>query len=89
MTLVITPVVGIGAKGNRSAGIDFSYYPGTGADAVVFVTEWNEFRDLDLDKMKSLMKANIVIDCRNIYEPPRMKELEFKYHSVGRLPAGD
>jgi UDPglucose 6-dehydrogenase len=61
----------------------------TGADAVVFVTEWNEFRDLDLDKMKSLMKANIVVDCRNIYEPPRMKELGFRYHSVGRLPAGD
>jgi UDPglucose 6-dehydrogenase len=61
----------------------------TGADAVVFVTEWNEFRDLDLKKMKSLMKANIVIDCRNIYEPPRMKELGFRYHSVGRLPAGD
>jgi UDPglucose 6-dehydrogenase len=57
-----------------------------GADAAVFVTEWNEFRDLDLDKIKSLMKSPVLIDCRNIYEPPRMKELGFEYFSVGRRP---
>jgi UDPglucose 6-dehydrogenase len=55
-----------------------------GADAAVFVTEWNEFRDLDLDKLKSRMKSPVVVDCRNIYEPSRMRELGFKYHSVGR-----
>jgi UDPglucose 6-dehydrogenase len=53
-------------------------------DAAVFVTEWNEFRDLDLDKVKSLMKSQVVIDCRNIYEPSRMRDLGFTYHSVGR-----
>jgi UDPglucose 6-dehydrogenase len=57
-----------------------------GADAAVFVTEWNEFRDLDLVKIKRLMKSPVLIDCRNIYEPPRMKELGFKYFSVGRRP---
>ncbi|MFH1312600.1 MAG: UDP-glucose/GDP-mannose dehydrogenase family protein [Candidatus Eisenbacteria bacterium] len=57
-----------------------------GVDAAVFVTEWNEFRDLDLVKIKSLMKAPVLIDCRNIYEPPRMKELGFEYFSVGRTP---
>lgn len=55
-----------------------------GADAAVFVTEWNEFRDLDLEKVKSLLKSPIIVDCRNIYEPRRMRDLGFKYHSVGR-----
>ena len=53
-------------------------------DGAVFVTEWNEFRDLDLDKVKDLMKSPTIIDCRNIYEPARMKELGFRYFSVGR-----
>jgi UDPglucose 6-dehydrogenase len=57
-----------------------------GADVAVFVTEWNEFRDLDLDKVKRRMKAPVIVDCRNIYEPSRMMELGFKYHSVGRAP---
>lgn len=53
-------------------------------DAAVFVTEWNEFRDLDLIKIKTLMKSPILIDCRNIYEPERMQKFGFQYHSVGR-----
>ena len=57
-----------------------------GADVAVFVTEWNEFRDLDLVKIKSLMKSPVIVDCRNIYEPPRMKDLGFEYSSVGRRP---
>ncbi|MGD9141661.1 MAG: UDP-glucose/GDP-mannose dehydrogenase family protein [bacterium] len=56
----------------------------TGADIVVFVTEWNEFMDLDFEKMKSLMENHTVVDCRNIYEPERMAELGFRYFSVGR-----
>jgi UDPglucose 6-dehydrogenase len=55
-----------------------------GVDATVFVTEWNEFRDLDLDKVKALMKSPVIIDCRNIYEPSRMRDLGFTYYSVGR-----
>lgn len=54
------------------------------ADAAVFVTEWNEFRDLDLLKLKELMKSPIIVDCRNIYEPERMRKLGFRYFSVGR-----
>jgi UDPglucose 6-dehydrogenase len=57
-----------------------------GAEAAVFVTEWNEFRDLDLDKVKRLMKSPAIVDCRNIYEPSRMRELGFRYYSVGRAP---
>jgi UDPglucose 6-dehydrogenase len=57
-----------------------------GADGAVFVTEWNEFRDLDLDKVKRRMKSPVIVDCRNIYEPSRMRELGFRYYSVGRAP---
>lgn len=54
------------------------------ADALVIVTEWNEFRNLDKGKIKSLLKKPNVIDGRNIYEPKEMKELGFNYIGVGR-----
>lgn len=55
-----------------------------GADAVVIVTEWNQFRNLELERIKSLMKQSYFFDLRNIYEPEKMKEMGFKYYSVGR-----
>jgi UDPglucose 6-dehydrogenase len=54
------------------------------ADAVVIVTEWNEFRNLELARMKKLMKTPYFFDLRNIYEPGKMKKLGFRYFSVGR-----
>jgi UDPglucose 6-dehydrogenase len=54
------------------------------ADAVVIVTEWNEFRNLEMDKIKSLLRAPYFFDLRNVYEPEKMKKLGFKYYSVGR-----
>jgi UDPglucose 6-dehydrogenase len=54
------------------------------ADAVVIVTEWNEFRNLELARMRKLMKTPYFFDLRNIYEPEKMKRLGFKYFSVGR-----
>jgi len=54
------------------------------ADALVFLTEWNQFRSLDLQKIKTLLKAPVIVDLRNIYEPSKMKEMGFKYYSVGR-----
>jgi len=54
------------------------------ADALIIVTEWNEFKDLDKQKIKSLLKHPIIIDGRNIYEPEEMRKLEFKYLGVGR-----
>jgi UDPglucose 6-dehydrogenase len=68
-------------------GVEFCedvFEAATGADIVVFVTEWNEFMDLDFEKMRSLMKAATIVDCRNIYEPDRMAGLGFRYFSVGR-----
>jgi UDPglucose 6-dehydrogenase len=56
----------------------------SGADALVFVTEWNQFRSLDLEKIKRLLKAPLIIDLRNIYDPPRMRESGFQYVAVGR-----
>jgi UDPglucose 6-dehydrogenase len=54
------------------------------ADAVVIVTEWNEFRNLELPRLGKLMKTPYFFDLRNIYEPEKMKKLGFKYFSVGR-----
>ncbi len=55
-----------------------------GADAVVITTEWNQFRNLDLNKIKKTAKGKFFFDLRNIYEPQRMSKLGFTYYSVGR-----
>lgn len=60
------------------------YKAAEGSDALVIVTEWDEFRNLDLSKLKSLMKKPVVFDGRNIYDPQEMKEAGFVYHSIGR-----
>jgi UDPglucose 6-dehydrogenase len=54
------------------------------ADALVIVTEWDEFRALDLDRVKSLLNAPVMIDLRNIYDPAEMAKKEFQYSGVGR-----
>ncbi len=56
----------------------------TGADALVIVTEWNEFKHLDLPRIRELMRGDVLIDGRNIYEPERMKKLGFRYRGMGR-----
>lgn len=55
-----------------------------GADAVVLLTEWNQFRNLDLARAKTLLKSPIMIDLRNVYAPADVKALGFSYTSVGR-----
>ena len=55
-----------------------------GMDALIVCTEWNEFKQLDLKRVKSAMRTPIVIDGRNIYEPQTMQELGFTYRAVGR-----
>ncbi len=54
------------------------------ADALIFMTEWNQFRSLDLDKVKDLLRSPIIIDLRNIYDPVKMREHGFSYTGVGR-----
>jgi UDPglucose 6-dehydrogenase len=55
-----------------------------GADALIIVTEWNQFRALDMNKVKSLLKSPKIADLRNIYEPSDMREMGFEYVGVGR-----
>jgi UDPglucose 6-dehydrogenase len=63
-----------------------SYDAADGADAVAIVTEWNEFKLLNLERLRGVMRRPLVFDGRNIYEPERMRRLGFEYHSVGRGP---
>jgi UDPglucose 6-dehydrogenase len=55
-----------------------------GADALVIITEWNQFRALDMEKVKQLLKAPKIADLRNIYEPSDMRDMGFEYIGVGR-----
>jgi len=55
-----------------------------GCDALVIVTEWNEFKQLQLARIKELMKQPVVVDGRNIYEPDQMQALGFRYRGIGR-----
>jgi UDPglucose 6-dehydrogenase len=61
------------------------YAAAEGVDAVVLSTEWNQFRNIDWERMKNVMGQPNVVDLRNIYEPKRMRGLGFQYTSVGRL----
>ncbi|HJU93949.1 MAG TPA: UDP-glucose/GDP-mannose dehydrogenase family protein [Pyrinomonadaceae bacterium] len=63
---------------------DDEYTAVKGADALVFVTEWNQFRALDMKRIRDLMKTPKIADLRNIYEPEDMRELGFEYVGVGR-----
>ncbi|MBP6179565.1 MAG: UDP-glucose/GDP-mannose dehydrogenase family protein [Anaerolineales bacterium] len=61
-----------------------SYEMAQGCDALMVVTEWNEFKQLDLEKVKGMLKAPVIYDGRNIYDPAVMKELGYTYRAVGR-----
>lgn len=60
------------------------YDAAKGSDALVIVTEWNQFRNLDLEKIKGLLRRPFFFDLRNVYEPEKMKKLGFRYFGVGR-----
>ncbi|MBO6728428.1 MAG: UDP-glucose/GDP-mannose dehydrogenase family protein [Maricaulis sp.] len=69
------------------SGVEFTsgpYFCVEGADAVVIITEWNEFRALDLERLKASMNAPVLVDLRNIYVPDEMQAAGFKYTSIGR-----
>ncbi|TCI00527.1 UDP-glucose/GDP-mannose dehydrogenase family protein, partial [Roseococcus sp. SYP-B2431] len=57
----------------------------TGADALVLLTEWNEFRNVAPEKLAAAMSGRILLDLRNVYDPPAMREAGFTYHSIGRV----
>ena len=70
--------------GSRVSYHKVNYDALEGAEALVVVTEWNEFRRPDFERMKRLLKAPVIFDGRNIYEPLQMAALGFTYHSMGR-----
>ena len=63
---------------------DDAYGAIDGADAMVVLTEWNQFRGLDLERVHSLLRRPVVADLRNIYEPGDMMAAGFSYSSIGR-----
>ncbi len=63
------------------------YDTADGADALVICTEWNEFRALELDRLRRRMRQPLIIDLRNIYEPAKVAAAGFRYVSVGRPDA--
>jgi UDPglucose 6-dehydrogenase len=69
------------------AGIEYQenpYQVCEGADVLVLMTEWNQYRALDMERIKSLMRRTVFVDLRNVYEPEEMKALGFTYFGVGR-----
>jgi UDPglucose 6-dehydrogenase len=73
-------------------GVDFTRSAAeavAGADAVVLVTEWPEFNDLDLSEVAASMRGNLLVDGRNLYEPRRVRDAGLVYEGIGRaaIPA--
>ena len=75
--VLLPPSVHYGASAYDAAG---------GADAVALVTEWNEFKFINLERLRGVMRRPVVFDGRNLWEPERMRRLGFEYHSIGRRP---
>ncbi|HEY3066397.1 MAG TPA: UDP-glucose/GDP-mannose dehydrogenase family protein [Methylomirabilota bacterium] len=65
---------------------DSPYAAAAEADAVALLTEWNEFKFLNLERLRAGMRRPVVFDGRNLWEPERMRRLGFEYHSIGRKP---
>src|SRR5436189_1098914 len=65
---------------------DSPYAAAADADAVALITEWNEFKFLNLERLRAVMRRPVVFDRRNLWEPERMRRLGFEYHSIGRRP---
>jgi UDPglucose 6-dehydrogenase len=70
--------------GNRVLYAPSNYAAVEGADALFLVTEWSEFRRPDLKKLKSLMKAPVIFDGRNVFDPTQVRDEGFTYYGIGR-----
>jgi UDPglucose 6-dehydrogenase len=75
-----------GVFGDRIGFCESNYDACEGADALIVVTEWNEFRRPNYDRIKGLLKNPVIFDGRNIYTPEKMLELGFEYYCIGRPP---
>jgi UDPglucose 6-dehydrogenase len=75
------------ALGERVCYYEHQYDALQGADALVIVTEWLQFRNPDFDRMKALLRQPIIVDGRNLYDPTKMRALGFTYTCIGRAPS--
>ena len=64
--------------------VDDAYAVAKEADALVVITEWNEFKNLDLERVRDSMKQPVLLDGRNIYQPELMRGMGYTYHGIGR-----
>jgi UDPglucose 6-dehydrogenase len=83
------PVATDNARKVLPAGVTYCespYEAASGADAVALVTEWNEFKFLNLERLRAALRRPLIFDGRNLWEPERMRRLGFEYHSIGRKP---
>ena len=83
------PVATDNARALLPAGVTYSaspYEAAQDADAVVLVTEWNEFKFINLERLRRVLRRRVIFDGRNIWEPERMRRLGFEYYSIGRKP---
>jgi UDPglucose 6-dehydrogenase len=76
-----------GLIGNRIDYAETNYEALTNADALVVVTDWNEYRHPDFDRVKRTLKQPVIVDGRNLYDVEKMRELGVNYHSIGRPSA--
>jgi UDPglucose 6-dehydrogenase len=72
--------------GDRIEYADTNYDALSDADALVVMTDWNEYRHPDLGRVRALLRRPVVVDARNLYDPAKMRDLGFVYYSVGRVP---
>jgi UDPglucose 6-dehydrogenase len=73
--------------GNRIDYAETNYEALVGADALVVVTDWNEYRHPDFERVKRTLREPVIVDGRNLYDVDRMRELGLRYHSIGRPSA--
>ncbi|WP_456384313.1 UDP-glucose dehydrogenase family protein [Persephonella sp.] len=71
-------------EGENITYVNDKYEAVKDADLLVLITEWDEFKEADMDKVKSLMRLPIVVDGRNVYQPEEMRKKGFEYYSIGR-----
>jgi UDPglucose 6-dehydrogenase len=72
--------------GDRIEYFETNYEALAGADALIILTEWNEFRHPNFHRIKAALKQPTIFDGRNLYDPPLMRALDFRYYSIGRRP---
>jgi len=90
MVRVFDPVAMSNARPLLPDGVQYcsdSYDAAQGADLLVIVTEWNQFRSLDLEKIRGLLARPAMVDLRNVYQPEKMREYGFEYEAMGRAAA--